>query len=278
MDTANQGTSIYHQIHAVYARSLDGTLLHISGRHRKEAKNAWPIIMDELERGRNSPLNHHADQQGSAIPVANIWEPLPQLSSIVKSWPNGQWINAIISLEKLGPVHNNTEIHIGIRELQRSGEQQIIRFLMNAPEDSKVKAEFQEWFIFLLLHETRLNSAEFPTAGGGRNLAQDVCQIFEDMLRNIATDDRWESGGGRVLFEQQAHYFIARNRMIEFCLPAFPCKSSNPQKVTGVDPDKSEETALWRLNNFVKQIERIYEPGAKVSIVSDGHVFSDCSK
>ncbi|MCJ1466653.1 dityrosine synthesis enzyme [Pseudocyphellaria aurata] len=274
MDTANQGTSIYHQIHAVYARSLDGTLLHISGRHRKEAKEAWPEIMGELEQGRGAPRNHHPDQQGSAILVANIWEPLPQLSSIVRSWPNGQWNNGISNVENLGPIQSN----IGIRELQRPGEQQIVGLLMNAPEDFGVKAEFQEWFVSLLLHETRLKSADFPPVAvdRSRNLAKRVTQIFEDMLRNIATDDQWNSGGGRVLFEQQAHYFIARNRIIELCLPAFPCKSSNLQKVTGVDPDKSEEMALGRLNNFVKQIGKIYEPGAKILIVSDGHVFSDC--
>lgn len=150
---------------------------------------------------------------------------------------------------------------------------------MEAPDDSETKSEFKEWFTFFLLHETRLNSTDFSTtAGRSKKLAHDVTQIFGEMLRNIAADDQWESGGGRVLFEQQAHYFIARNRTIEFCLPAFPCKSSNLQKVTGIDPDRSEETALWRLNDFVKRIEEIYEPGAKVLIVSDGHVFSDCSK
>lgn len=275
MEFANRGSSIYHQIHAVYARSLDGTLLYISGRHGKETKEAWPGIMAEVKGQRNTPLHGHLDRQERVLAVANMWEPLPKLSSIAKSWSNEKRISTIKSSEKESPVHNN----LGIQEFQRPSEKQIVGILMDAPEDSEVKAEFQEWFVFLLLHETRLNSADFSTTvDRSEKLAREVTRIFEYKLRNIATDDQWESGGGRVLFEQQAQHFIARNRTIEFCLPAFPCKSSNLQKVTGVDPDRSEESALWRLDNFVKHVEQIYEPGAKVLVVSDGHVFSDCSK
>ncbi|KAJ5107931.1 hypothetical protein N7456_004606 [Penicillium angulare] len=60
------------------------------------------------------------------------------------------------------------------------------------------------------------------------------------------------------------------------CLPAFPCKSSNLEKVAGVLPDRGEELALRRLYSVLRQIESIYEPGAKLCIISDGHVFSDC--
>lgn len=275
MDFANRGSSVYHQIHAVYARSLDGTLLYISGRQWKETKEAWPGIMAEVAGQRNIPPHGHLDRQERALAVADRWEPLPKLSSLAKSWSNGKRIDTIKSSEQERPVPNN----LGIRELQRPSEQQIVGILMDAPEDSEVKAEFQEWFVSLLLHETRLNSADFSAmVGRSAKLAREITHIFEDKLRNIAADDQWESGGGRVLFEQQAQHFIARNRTIEFCLPAFPCKSSNLQKVTGVDPDRSEESALWRLDNFVQHVEQIYEPGAKVLVVSDGHVFSDCSK
>ncbi|KAK3385791.1 Pyoverdine/dityrosine biosynthesis protein-domain-containing protein [Podospora didyma] len=34
--------------------------------------------------------------------------------------------------------------------------------------------------------------------------------------------------------------------------------------------------ALTRLRKSVEEIEKIYEPGARIRIVSDGHVFSDC--
>ena len=70
---------------------------------------------------------------------------------------------------------------------------------------------------------------------------------------------------------------MSRNLRLELCLPAFPCKSSNLRKVLGVVPDKGEELALRRLHEFVRLVKEIYDPGARVLIVSDGHVFSDCS-
>lgn len=59
-------------------------------------------------------------------------------------------------------------------------------------------------------------------------------------------------------------------------LPAFPCKSSNFDKVGGLVPDKGEELALRRLIKATQDAAKIYPPGMKVWIVSDGHVFSDC--
>lgn len=68
---------------------------------------------------------------------------------------------------------------------------------------------------------------------------------------------------------------INAQKPIEFVLPAFPGKSPNPSKVLGVMPDMAEKQALIFLNNLCKQIQAIYEPGAKVVICSDGRVFSD---
>ncbi|RAH49993.1 isocyanide synthase family protein [Aspergillus brunneoviolaceus CBS 621.78] len=60
------------------------------------------------------------------------------------------------------------------------------------------------------------------------------------------------------------------------CLPAFPCKSSNLNKVGGVGPDRGEELALRRLHEVLGRMQEIYVPGAYLCIISDGHVFSDC--
>ena len=164
-------------------------------------------------------------------------------------------------------------------EVQRPGEQQVVGVVLEDPIGSETNEEFLAWFTYFLLHGTRLESAGVPQITDcSKSISRAVTRIFEDTIRNIASDDLWGSGGGRELFEQQAHWFVAHNVQIEFCLPAFPCKSSNPRKVAGLRPDKGEEMALWRLNNFVKEIEQVYKPGAKVLIVSDGHVFSDCSK
>lgn len=118
MEAANQGSSIYHQIHAVYARSLDGTLLHITGRHEKETTEAWSGIMAEVERRHNKPLQHHLGRQERATPIATMWEPLPNLSSTVESWSIGKKTSISSDSENPKPTHGT----LGIRELQRPGE------------------------------------------------------------------------------------------------------------------------------------------------------------
>ena len=62
---------------------------------------------------------------------------------------------------------------------------------------------------------------------------------------------------------------------IHFLLPAFPAKSPNPQKVLGRLPDMGEEIALKYLDEVCAEINHLYSPGARVSICSDGRVFSD---
>jgi pyoverdine/dityrosine biosynthesis protein Dit1 len=96
-------------------------------------------------------------------------------------------------------------------------------------------------------------------------------------LRYITEGNRW-SGHGRRFFLGRVYEFVRRGARVEFCLPAFPCKSSNPEKVVGVVP-RPRRAACAREPPLVWRGHRgIYEPGAKLWIVSDGHVFSDCSE
>ena len=69
--------------------------------------------------------------------------------------------------------------------------------------------------------------------------------------------------------------FIAANEPIHFLLPAFPAKSPNPRKVLGRLPDMAEETALAFLERVSDEIKHLYSPGVRISICSDGRVFSD---
>ena len=69
--------------------------------------------------------------------------------------------------------------------------------------------------------------------------------------------------------------FIADGVPVHFVLPAFPAKSPSPQKVLGKLPDLAEEIALTSLQSLCNEIKTIYPPGAKITICSDGHVFSD---
>jgi len=69
--------------------------------------------------------------------------------------------------------------------------------------------------------------------------------------------------------------FVREGATIVFTLPGFPCKSPNPAKVLGHLPDQGERLSLTFLNTLCTEIERIYPPGARLIICSDGHVFGD---
>ncbi|MFF0793740.1 L-tyrosine/L-tryptophan isonitrile synthase family protein [Streptomyces spiralis] len=69
--------------------------------------------------------------------------------------------------------------------------------------------------------------------------------------------------------------FVREGAPVVFTLPGFPCKSPNPAKVLGHLPDQGERLSLTFLNTLCTQIERIYPPGVRVIICSDGHVFGD---
>lgn len=69
--------------------------------------------------------------------------------------------------------------------------------------------------------------------------------------------------------------FIRRGEPIRFVLPAFPAKSPNLTKVLGPLPDMAERIALGFLQNLCCMIESLYSAGAKLTICSDGRVFSE---
>lgn len=69
--------------------------------------------------------------------------------------------------------------------------------------------------------------------------------------------------------------FVLDGEPLHLILPAFPAKSPSPRKVLGTLPDKAEELALGFLERLCREIEEQYPPGARVTICSDGRVFSD---
>lgn len=71
---------------------------------------------------------------------------------------------------------------------------------------------------------------------------------------------------------------VKANEPVLMCLPAFPFKSPNAQsKVLGRLPDKGEEFALAHLNGLCLAVKDVYEPGAKLVIISDGLVYNGTS-
>lgn len=68
---------------------------------------------------------------------------------------------------------------------------------------------------------------------------------------------------------------IKARKPVPMVLPAFPAKSPSREKTLSHLPDHGEELALHNLNNLCNRIRRIYEPGARIIICSDGRVFAD---
>lgn len=73
----------------------------------------------------------------------------------------------------------------------------------------------------------------------------------------------------------QVNARVLQRQPILMCLPAFPFKSPNTSsKVLGNSPDKAEEVALAHLEGLCAAISHLYEPGARLMIVSDGLVYN----
>jgi pyoverdine/dityrosine biosynthesis protein Dit1 len=69
--------------------------------------------------------------------------------------------------------------------------------------------------------------------------------------------------------------FVARGIPVEFVLPAFPAKSPNSSKVLGTTPDMAERLSLKFLRAMCDRVRQIYRHGARITVCSDGRVFSD---
>jgi pyoverdine/dityrosine biosynthesis protein Dit1/AcrR family transcriptional regulator len=110
-------------------------------------------------------------------------------------------------------------------------------------------------------------------------------QLATEIIRTLFHHRRLQDGAGRCadnpceqclgLHLPKVRRCIGAGEPIHFLLPAFPAKSPNPQKVLGRLPDMGEEIALNFLQQVCAEIDRLYSPGARISICSDGRVFSD---
>lgn len=253
MEFSNAGASVYHKIQAMYVRNEDGQLDHIAGAMKQEIRRAWPLIQPQL---------------------------LQQINGITNS-PKRLECSSEVSHPLLtnSPGLNLSEILV--YEIQRQEGKGTLGLLLKSSAAITTEYPFEEFFVSLLLNHMSLNPREMGKAGKPSYMQQQrtdaIVEAFDTKLRHETADDQW-THGGRDYFRERIHHFTSHNARIEFCLPAFPCKSSNPEKVGAAMPDRGEEMALLKLHSFVECIESIYKPGAKVWIISDGHVFSDCSK
>lgn len=102
-----------------------------------------------------------------------------------------------------------------------------------------------------------------------------ILDIIFDYALNKFSDTKERLEAGKPKFLSVINKFVATEARVEMCLPAFPFKSANKvYKVFGILPDKAEEIALERLNTMCLRIEKIYKPGARCTIISDGLVYN----
>lgn len=108
-----------------------------------------------------------------------------------------------------------------------------------------------------------------------------VRQLLQLVFEFRRTDDTEGPCAGRpcqTCFDvhwDRVREFVTAGRPVHFVLPAFPAKSRNPNKVLGTLPDLGERLAIGFLESFCDQISHVHPPGARITICSDGHVFSD---
>ncbi|CEP62887.1 Dit1p LALA0_S06e06128g [Lachancea lanzarotensis] len=177
----------------------------------------------------------------------------------------------IIDNAKIESFTNLVNSPIKVTEFHQAGESQI-RGIITTLENEN---QFNDWLIGHILEQARLDSDEKHFRLNEKPYDELFTSYFADNLKNTTLKDEWESGG-REHFLERVKYFTDRYLTIECILPAFPCKSSNVNKVHGAIPDKGEELALRRLIAATREVQSFYPPGMKIWIVSDGHVFSDC--
>jgi pyoverdine/dityrosine biosynthesis protein Dit1/AcrR family transcriptional regulator len=110
-------------------------------------------------------------------------------------------------------------------------------------------------------------------------------EVSERILRRLFRHRRLQPGARAcaenpceqclALHLPRVRRFVLNGEPVHFLLPSFPAKSPNPRKVLGTLPDMAEELALGFLENVCREIKEEYAPGARITICSDGRVFSD---
>src|SRR5439155_21946887 len=105
------------------------------------------------------------------------------------------------------------------------------------------------------------------------------------ILRTVFRHRRLSTGAGDcaatpcphcfALHLPKVKYFVRARRPLHLILPAFPAKSPSRRKTLGPLPDMAEELALQYLQATCDELAALHPAGVRLTICSDGHVFSD---
>ncbi|KAF2008483.1 hypothetical protein BU24DRAFT_497934 [Aaosphaeria arxii CBS 175.79] len=260
MPALNKGTSTYHSVHGLYWRNASGELLAVEGSNSQTLPQLWTSLRAEILDQSNS-WSRQRLPSGKEISTLHIKAQIPELTHIRANFP---------------PNHQDEELVTKVAEVQHA-DGLILGMLTSRPK-SLAADKFGLWAENFVLLETQFRPfAQLTDAANHehRAIVEKVATIFETKLKNASRDDQWNVTG-RNAFMNRVYGFVERNIPILLALPAFPCKSPNSNKVGGTMPDLAEHIALDVLRDFVKEVNKIYAPGATMWVISDGHVFSDC--
>ncbi|KAL1643699.1 hypothetical protein SLS58_004714 [Diplodia intermedia] len=107
-------------------------------------------------------------------------------------------------------------------------------------------------------------------------VADDILSVIESYRLKASPFDPKTIPQARHTFLPLIQKAVEKQTPLSLTLPAFPFKSPNTEeKVLGTLPDKAEEVSLKHLQAFCDNIKDTYPPGADLTIVSDGIVYSD---
>ncbi|MEU4256939.1 isocyanide synthase family protein [Streptomyces fradiae] len=106
-------------------------------------------------------------------------------------------------------------------------------------------------------------------------VSQEIVRLLIPHRRTVEPDTHLDKPDDFPEQLRQIADFVGKNEQVIFSLPGFPCKSPNTDKVFGHLPDHGERLALRFLDSLCAEIGKVYAPGARVLICSDGHIFGD---
>lgn len=260
--------STYSKIFAQYTRTPSYELLSAVGKNGFDIKKYWTRVSAILEFER---------RKGQ---FSQLSEDVFEIRFTTEGLESDDYMNGGSS-----DVVEKKVVNLLALETELVDETGQIRGLIMADyqglvgDHAKELKAFHRMFSRLILFDSKMSFSLQPSLfDEHKSQAFMIANFFAMYLKFSVEDEKWDSEGmhGKNLFVETVHYFTSRNLVIEAVLPAFPCKSSNLNKVHGLYPDNGEEMALRRLIEVVEMSKEVYEPGMKIYIVSDGHVFSDC--
>ncbi|KAH7091290.1 Pyoverdine/dityrosine biosynthesis protein-domain-containing protein [Paraphoma chrysanthemicola] len=263
MPPLNKAIATYHSINALYWRNATGELLAIEGSNSKTFPAAWTQLKD-IVCSTDGAWTSLELPSGKKIKTLQITATIEALQSIRSNFP---------------PSYQQQELNTQVSEIEHDNGL-TLGMVVSRPKSVKPDG-FTIWAERFILLETEfqpfasIGTSNAPWERQHRETCEKIAEIFERRLKNVSKDDQW-AHGGREIFLNRVFGYVDKNVPIQCALPAFPCKSPNPNKVGGIMPDLAEHIAMDVLHDFIKEVNTVYEPGATMWVINDGHVFSDC--